>query len=46
MSFSYSKKLSGDIKLLIKTAGVVSPDDMNWGVFPVADIELEPEIIE
>lgn len=31
---------------LLQAAGVASPDDMNWGVFPVADIEIEPEIIE
>ena len=31
---------------LLKAAGVFSPDEMNWGVFPVADIEIEPEKVE
>jgi hypothetical protein len=31
---------------LLHAAGVTSPDDMNWGVFPVSVVEIEPEIIE
>jgi hypothetical protein len=31
---------------LLKAAGVTSPDDMNWGVFPVAEFEIEPERVE
>ena len=31
---------------LLQAAGVISPDEMNWGVFPIAVVELEPEIIE
>jgi hypothetical protein len=31
---------------LLQAAGVSSPEEMNWDAFPVADMEIEPEIIE